>query len=185
MNIQYFCSFIDRISCHLNGSRSGSPRQTSTLPGDTEWWLAIAAELSFEFGLCEWVSWCYCGDRTCSWGIQTVDNNGGASEVPHQLLTGMDAYVENTRWASFDIKFTRLGFENACWHHKVCRAIQQMFAKPSVVNLISKDGNLVFYLSVYQLFHSSNLRLWRNFWFLCWFRVISDVIQKCNVIMTW
>ena len=26
-------------------------------------------------------------------------------------------YIENTRWVSFDIKFTRQGFENACWHH--------------------------------------------------------------------
>ena len=34
--------------------------------------------------------------------------------------------------------------------------IQHAFSKPSLVNLISKDANLVFYLSVYQLFHSSN-----------------------------
>ena len=30
------------------------------------------------------------------------------------------------------------------------------FSKPSLVNLISKDANLVFYLSVYPLFHYSN-----------------------------
>ena len=36
------------------------------------------------------------------------------------------------------------------------RAIQQAFSKPSLVNLISKDANLVFYLSVYPLFHSLN-----------------------------
>ena len=34
--------------------------------------------------------------------------------------------------------------------------IQHAFSKPSLVNLISKDANLVFYLSVYPLFHSSN-----------------------------
>ena len=26
----------------------------------------------------------------------------------------VEPYIENTRFASFDIKFTRLGFENAC-----------------------------------------------------------------------
>ena len=52
---------------------------------------------------------------------------------------------------SFDIKFTRQGFENACWHREACRAIQHAFSKPSLVNLISKDTHLVFYLSVYPL----------------------------------
>ena len=36
------------------------------------------------------------------------------------------------------------------------RAIQHAFSKPSLVNLISKDTNLVFYLSVYPLFHFSS-----------------------------
>ena len=63
-------------------------------------------------------------------------------------------YIENTRWVSFDIKFTRQGFENACWHREARRAIQHAFSKPSLVNLISKDTNLVFHLSVYPLFHS-------------------------------
>ena len=31
-----------------------------------------------------------------------------------------------------------------------------MFSKPSLVNLISKDANLVLHISVYKLFHSSN-----------------------------
>ena len=52
---------------------------------------------------------------------------------------------------SFDIKFTRQGFENACWHHEAC---QHAFSKPSLVSLISKDANLVFYLSVYPLFNT-------------------------------
>ena len=52
-------------------------------------------------------------------------------------------YIVNTRSvSSFDIKFTRQGLENA---------IQHAFSKPSLVNLISKDGNLVFYLSAYQV----------------------------------
>ena len=63
-------------------------------------------------------------------------------------------YIENTRWVSFDIKFTRHGFENTCWHHEACRAVQHGFSKPSLVNLISKDANLVFYLSVYQLLNT-------------------------------
>ena len=55
---------------------------------------------------------------------------------------------------SFDIKFTRQGFENACWHREACRVIQQAFSKPSLVNLISKDANLVFYLSVYPMLNT-------------------------------
>ena len=57
--------------------------------------------------------------------------------------------IENTRWVSFDIKFTRQGFEIACWHREACQAIQHAFSKLSLVNLISKDVILVFYLSVY------------------------------------
>ena len=48
----------------------------------------------------------------------------------------------------FDIKFTRQGFENACWHREACRAIQHAFSKLSLVNVISKDANLIF--SIYQ-----------------------------------
>ena len=51
----------------------------------------------------------------------------------------------------FDIKFTRQCFENACSHREACRAIQHAFSKPSLENLISKDANLVFYLSVYKM----------------------------------
>ena len=46
-------------------------------------------------------------------------------------------YIENTGWVSFDIKFTRQGFENASWHREA-----------------SKDANLVFYLSVYPLLNT-------------------------------
>ena len=35
-----------------------------------------------------------------------------------------------------------------------CRAIQHAFSKPSLVNLISKDSNLVFYLSVNPLLNA-------------------------------
>ena len=41
---------------------------------------------------------------------------------------------------SFDIKFTRQGFGTL-----VSRAIQHAFSKPSLVNVISKDVNLVIY----------------------------------------
>ena len=60
--------------------------------------------------------------------------------------------IDNTRWVLFDIKFARQGFEKACWHREACRAIQHAFSKPSLVNLMSNDANLVFYLSVYLLF---------------------------------
>ena len=59
--------------------------------------------------------------------------------------------IENTRWVSFDIKFTRQGFENTCWHHNACRFNQHAFPKLSLENLLSKDVNLVFYLSAYQV----------------------------------
>ena len=59
-------------------------------------------------------------------------------------------YIENTRWVSFDIKFTRQGFDNACWYREASRAIQHKFSKLSLVNLISEDANLAFY---YQFIH--------------------------------
>ena len=46
-----------------------------------------------------------------------------------------------SRFASFDIKFTRLGFEKAC-----CKP--RDVNKPCLVNLISKETHLVF--SIYQ-----------------------------------
>ena len=80
--------------------------------------------------------------------LQTLSNK--------DIAVSKGRVIENTRWVSFDIKFTRQGYENACWHREACRAIQHAFSKPSLVNLISKDANLVFYLSFYPLFHSSN-----------------------------
>ena len=32
--------------------------------------------------------------------------------------------IEDTRWVSLDIKFTRQGFENACWHREACPDIE-------------------------------------------------------------
>ena len=93
--------------------------------------------------------------------------------------------IENTRWVSFDIKFTRQGFENACWHGEACQATEHAFSKQSVVTLISKDVNLVFYLSVNTLVHSSNYRLWRNNWFCVHSASLVTSFKKCNVIMTW
>ena len=57
---------------------------------------------------------------------------------------------------SFDMKFTRQDFENACLHGEACRGIQHAFSKPSLVNLILKDANLACYVLVYLLFLSSN-----------------------------
>ena len=68
---------------------------------------------------------------------------------------------------SFDIKFTRQSFEKACRHPETCQAIEHAFSKSSLVNLISKDMNLVFYLSAYQVDSAS------------W--VTS--FEKCSVIM--
>ena len=32
--------------------------------------------------------------------------------------------IENTRWVSCDIKFIRQGFDNACWHREACQDIE-------------------------------------------------------------
>ena len=45
---------------------------------------------------------------------------------------------------SFDIKFTRLGYENACWIARQASRCQQAFSKSCLVNLISKDTHLLF-----------------------------------------
>ena len=79
---------------------------------------------------------------------------------------------------SFDIKFTRQGFKNTCWHREACPVIQHAFSKPGPVNLISNNTNLIFYLSAIQidsLFKLANITYDR---FLCRFSVIDDVIQK-------
>ena len=59
-------------------------------------------------------------------------------------------YIENTRWVSFDIKLPGTASRNLV-DIAACRAIQHAFLKPSLVSLISKDANLVFYLSAYQV----------------------------------
>ena len=65
-------------------------------------------------------------------------------------------------------------------HTKTKTNTEHAFSKPSLLNLIhvSKDTNVLFYLSVYKLIHRSNLRLWRYYQFSCRFNVIDDVVQK-------
>ena len=70
------------------------------------------------------------------------------SRVIKRVEVSYDLKIKNTRWESFDIIFTRQGSENGSWHREARRAIQNAFSKPSLVNLISKDAKLVFYLSV-------------------------------------
>ena len=95
-------------------------------------------------------------------------------------------FIENTRWVSFDIKFTRQGFENACWHREACRAIQHAFSKPSLVNLISKDANLVFYLSVCPLLNALQTSDYGIIFDVCVdLASLATSFEKCNVIMTW
>ena len=50
--------------------------------------------------------------------------------------------------ASFDIKFTWLSFEKACWIDRQASRCQQAFSKPFLLNFISKDTNLVFCIQV-------------------------------------
>ena len=63
--------------------------------------------------------------------------------------------IENTRWVSFDIKFTRQGFENACWHREACWAIQHAFSKPSLVTWYQKEWT---WYSFYQFTHCFTLQ---------------------------
>ena len=53
---------------------------------------------------------------------------------------------------SFDIKFTRLGYENACWIARQASRCQQALSKSCLVNLISKDTHLDWLQSLKQFF---------------------------------
>ena len=63
--------------------------------------------------------------------------------------------------------------------------IQHAFSKPSLVNLISKDVNLVFFLSVYPLLNTlqtSNYEVVSDF---CVDSAsVATSFKNCNVIMT-
>ena len=85
---------------------------------------------------------------------------------------------------SFDIKLTRQGFENACGHHEACRALQYAFSKPSPVNLISKDLNLVFYLSVTHWFTHQTNHYDVIIDFCADLMSLTTSFKKYNVIMT-
>ena len=66
---------------------------------------------------------------------------------------------------------------------EACRAIQHAFSKPSLVNLISKDANLVFY---YQLSHCFTFQT-SDYGIIFDFCIDSASLasfKKCNVIMT-
>ena len=96
-----------------------------------------------------------CGNwRSLIWAFMFIIPTAVAQEWLLQtssisLQTRNGSY--NSHLVNRDIKFTRQGFENACWHRKACRGIQHAFLKLSLVNFISKDVNLVFYLSAYQV----------------------------------
>ena len=93
-------------------------------------------------------------------------------------------YIENTRRVIFDIKFTRQDFEKACRHCEACRAIQYTFSKPSLVNFMSKDANLVFYLSVLLLFLYQTSHYDVMFDFCVDSVSLATSFKKCNAIMT-
>ena len=70
--------------------------------------------------------------------------------------------------------------------HMACRAIQHAFSKPCLVNLISKDANLLIYLSVSKLIHCSNDS--SDYDVIIDFCVgsmsLTKSFKKCNVMMT-
>ena len=63
--------------------------------------------------------------------------------------------------------------------------IQHAFSKPSLVNLISKTGNLVFYLSVYPLLNTLQTSDFDVIFYFCVDSAsLATSFKKCNVIMT-
>ena len=126
------------------------------------------------------ISWCLIKKHHQSWIYLTKCS--GLVHV-HDVIS---VVLENTRWVCFYIKFTRQGFENACWHREACRAIQHAFSKPSLVNLISKDANLVFDLSVYPLLNTLQSSDYGVIFDFCVdSAAFATSFKKCNVIMTW
>ena len=78
-------------------------------------------------------------------------------------LQGQTVYIayqciENTKSVSFDIKFTRQGFKNASLIPRLALQPRDstcvLKAEPGKLDI--KYANLVFYLSVHKLIHSSN-----------------------------
>ena len=64
------------------------------------------------------------------------------------------------------------------------KAVQNGYLKPSLVNLILKDVNLAFYLSVANWFYLQS----DDFDVIIDFRVDSTILmsfKKCNVMLTW
>ena len=56
---------------------------------------------------------------------------------------------------SFDIKFTKPGFENACCHREACRAIKQAFlkAEPGKLDIKRRESGILFIsLTIVSLF---------------------------------
>ena len=94
-------------------------------------------------------------------------------------------YIKYTRWVSFDIKFTRQGFEKAFIHRKACRAIQHAFLKQSLLTWYQKTQT---WYSIYQFTYRFTLQT-IDYDVLFNFCVISASLEtsfkKCNVIMTW
>ena len=63
--------------------------------------------------------------------------------------------------------------------------IQHVFSKPSLVNLISKDADLVFYLSVYPLLNTLQTSDYDVIFDFCVdSATLATSFKKCNVIMT-
>ena len=148
---------------------------------------AVQARVSLHLSKCHIVGNHKSRLECCWWWSDDVGEDvDDDSDVDVEMDDVIDDDIENTRWVSFDIKFTRQGFENACWHREACRAIQHAFSKPSLVNLISKDANLVFYLSVYPLLNTLQTSDYDVIFDFCVDSAsLAMSFKKCYVIMTW
>ena len=100
-------------------------------------------------------------------------------------------YIENTRWVSFDIKFTVYQVYQA--RLRECLLTSRGLPSDSTCIFKAVPGKLdikrqepgILFISLpcwFTLQTSENDIVIK---FLCWFSVIGDVFQKCNVIMTW
>ena len=68
---------------------------------------------------------------------------------------------------------------------RLAERLNNAFSKPSLVNLISKDANLVFYLSVYPLLNTLQTSDYDVYFYFCVdSSSLATSFKKCNVIMT-
>ena len=122
-----------------------SPTCCALIPSSANRWCSWTWRESIFFLCLKWMS------MRIMPSTMKVPMRGRPTNKSRSRLRGTDAVsvkkenIENTRWVSFYIKFTRQGFENACWHREACWAIQHAISKASLVNLIQRSRTWYIY----------------------------------------